>query len=219
MCCPACADFFDPNAVARVTLTEQARRLNWASGRLDLPPLIVMSDERRLPEPLAGPRGAEKRLPPGAAVMVRHSDAHARRDLAQRLAPLCRTRGLLLMISDDLDLALACDADGLHLPERTAASADAIAMRRRWRGLFTCAAHGPRALVRARSIRADAALVSPVFETQSHPGRSGVGLMRFLAWTRTADVPVYALGGITAQNAGRLRGANVVGVAGVGGFS
>ena len=54
--------------------------------------------------------------------MVRHSDARARRDLAQRLAPLCRARGLLLMISDDLDLALACDADGLHLPERVAVS-------------------------------------------------------------------------------------------------
>ena len=178
-----------------------------------------MSDERRLPDPLAGSSHAAMRLPPGAAVMVRHSDARARRDLADRLALLCRARGLLLMISDDLDLALACDADGLHLPERVAASADAIVMRRRWRGLLTCAAHGPRALARAALIGADAAVLSSVFETQSHPGRAGAGLMRFLSWTRSARVPVYALGGLAAHNAGRLRDRNLVGLAGVSGFA
>ena len=202
-----------------MTLTERAIRLNWASGRCDLPALIVMSDERRLPDPLAGSSHGSKRLRPGSAVMVRHSDARARRDLAQRLAPLCRARGLLLMISDDLDLALSCEADGLHLPEGVAASADAIVIRRRWRGLLTCAAHGPRALVRAALIGADAAVLSSVFETQSHPGRAGAGPMRFLSWTRNARVPVYALGGIKAANAGRLRNGNLVGLAGVGGFA
>jgi thiamine-phosphate pyrophosphorylase len=177
-----------------------------------------MSDERRLPDPLAGPSHAAKRLPLGGAVMVRHSDARARCDLARRLAPLCRARGLLLMISDDLDLALACEADGLHLPERVAASADAIVMRRRWRGILTCAAHGPRALARASLLGADAALVSPVFATQSHPGGAPIGPLRFLTWTRAARVPVYALGGIAARNAGRLRARNLIGIAGIGGF-
>jgi thiamine monophosphate synthase len=31
-------------------------------------------------------------------------------------------------------------------------------------------------------------------------------------------LPVYALGGITAANAGRLRDGNLVGIAGIGGF-
>ena len=199
--------------MTRVRLTERALRLNYASGRDDLPALIVMSDERRLPDPSA----AAQRLPPGAAVLVRHNDARARRVLAERMAPLCRARGLLLVISDDPDLAAALDADGLHLPERTAASTEAWRIRQRWRGLLTAAAHGPRALARARLIGADAAIVSPVFETLSHPGQAGIGLLRFLTWARMAHMPVYALGGIAAGNAGRLRAPNLVGIAGIGG--
>jgi thiamine-phosphate pyrophosphorylase len=116
-------------------------------------------------------------------------------------------------------LAEACGADGLHLPERVAATADAIAIRRRWRGILTAAAHSPRAIARACVIGADAALVSPVFATRSHPGQPPVGALRFLTWTRGARVPVYALGGITARNAGRLVERNLVGLAGIGGFS
>jgi thiamine-phosphate pyrophosphorylase len=193
------------------------------SGRWDLPALILMSDERRLPDPLANPGDAAKRLPPGAAVLVRHTDARARSDLAHRLAPVCRAQGLTLIVSDDLALAEACGAEGLHLPERAATSGRAMAIRRRWRGILTVAAHGPRALARASALGADAALVSPVFETQSHPGQPAAGLMRFLTWSRMARLPIYALGGITAANAGRLyqvnRGQiNLVGIAGIDGF-
>jgi len=201
-----------------VTLTERALRLNWTSGRTDLPALILMSDERRLPDPVSDRSDAAQRLPPGSAVLVRHSDPRARADLARRLAPFCRARDLALFVSDDIGLAKACGAEGLHLPERTAASADAIVMRRRWRGILTCAAHGPRALARASLLGADAALVSPVFATQSHPGGAPIGPLRFLTWTRAARVPVYALGGIAARNAGRLRARNLIGIAGIGGF-
>ncbi len=209
----AMSDIF--SGITRVTLTERAIRLNWTSGRRDLPALILISDEKRL----ADPSTAVERLPPGAAILVRHTDAYARRDLAERLAPICRARGLILFVSDDLALAEACGAGGLHLPERTAAAADAIRIRLRWRGILTVAAHGPRAIARAHLIKADAALVSPVFATPSHPGQPGVGPLRFLTWSRDARVPVYGLGGITAANAGRLRDGNVVGLAGIGGFS
>jgi thiamine-phosphate pyrophosphorylase len=188
--------------------------LNWTSGRQDLPALILMSDERRLIDP----SDAARRLPRGAAVLVRHGDARARTDLAQRLAPLCRARDLVLIVSDDISLAEICGADGLHLPERSAAAAEAIAIRRRWRGILTVAAHSPSAIARAKQVGADATLVSSVFASQSHPGRPPVGLMRFLTWTRRARLPVYALGGITAANAGRLRDGNLVGIAGIGGF-
>jgi thiamine-phosphate pyrophosphorylase len=189
-------------------------RLNWTSGRRDLPALILMSDEKRL----ADPSDAARRLPRGAAVLVRHGDARARADLARHLAPLCQACDLVLIVSDDIALAEACGADGLHLPERSAASGEATTIRRRWRGILTVAAHSPSAITRARQIGADAALVSSVFESQSHLGQSAVGLMRFLTWTRRARLPVYALGGITAANAGRLRDGNLVGIAGIGGF-
>ena len=197
-----------------MTLTEHARRLNYASGRRDLPAVILMTDAERLPDP----RAAIKRLPFDAAVLLRHPDPGARRELADRLVPLCRARDLLVIVSDDLALAEACGADGLHLPERSAAAPEALSIRRRWRGLLTCAAHSPRALRRAAVLQADAALLSPVFATASHPGGSAIGALRFLAWAREARCPVYALGGMSAANAGRLSGRAIVGIAGIGGF-
>jgi thiamine-phosphate pyrophosphorylase len=182
------------------------------SGRHDLPALILMSDETRLPDPSAQARA----LPRGSAVLVRHSDDGARRDLGRTMAPICHARGLLLIVSDDIALAEAVGANGLHLPERRAASMDALFLRRRWRGLLTCAAHSFAAVRRARAIDADAALLSPVFATASHPGQAAIGPLRFITMSRAADMPLYALGGITASNAGRLAGSNLVGVAGIG---
>ncbi len=197
-----------------MTLTEHARRLNYASGRRDLPAVILMTDAVRLPDPFA----AVKRLPFDAALLLRHPDPGARRALADRLVPICRARDLLVIVSDDLALAEACGADGLHLPERSAARTEALAIRRIWRGLLTCAAHSPRALRRAAVIQADAVLLSPVFPTQSHPGSNAIGPLRFLAWAREARCPVYALGGMSAANSGRLSGRAIVGIAGIGGL-
>lgn len=173
-----------------------------------------MTDAQRLADPIA----AVKRLPYDAAVLVRHIDAEARRDLVRELAPICQARNLFLIVSDDVALAEAYDADGLHLPERRAAAFEALAIRRRWRGLLSCAAHSPRAMKRAEAIHADAVLLSPVFPTPSHPGVGAIDPLRFLAWIRAARCPVYALGGMNSANAGRLSNRALVGIAGIGGF-
>ena len=84
--------------------------------------------------------------------------------------------------------------------------------------LVTAAAHSPQALVLARRAGADAALLSPVFPTASHPGAPALGLMRFASWCRCSPIAVYALGGITSQNSRRLQGTGAKGIAGIGGF-
>jgi len=182
---------------------------------MDLPSLILMSDQERLPDPIP----LARTLPPGAAVMVRHRHAEQRRAIAEQLVPVCRARALRLIVADDLALARALDAFGLHLPEEQATSAEALDARRHWHRMLTVAAHSPKALRRAAAIGADAALLSPVFATPSHPGARAIGAMRFLAWCRSAPLPVYALGGISATNAGRLAGPAIVGIAGIGGFA
>jgi thiamine-phosphate pyrophosphorylase len=199
-----------------VRLIDQAERLNRESGRIDLPSVILMTDEHRLSDPLP----AATRLPAGAAVMARHSNTAARRALVEKLLPVCRARGLRLIVADDFALARDADAFGLHLPERQAAADGALRLRRRWRGpLLSVAAHSPKSLRRAAVLGADAALLAPVFPTRSHPGAPAIGLMRFLAWCEAAALPVYALGGIDAGNAGRLTGASIVGIAGIGGLA
>ena len=193
------------------TLAELARRLKPSRPHAHLPPLILMTDIVRLPDPLP----AIRRLPPGSAVIVRHPDPLARRTLAAGLLEVCRAAGVRLLIAADPRLAEALGADGVHLPE---ALVRAGRRRRRPGWLVTAAAHSPRALRRAADAGADAALLSPVFATRSHPGAPAIGAVRFTAWARAAPLPVYALGGVTPETAGRLADSGACGFAGIAGL-
>lgn len=176
-----------------------------------LPALILMTDENRLPDPVAAARA----LPKGSAVIVRHTGDDARRALAEALAPVAREHGLRLLIANDPALAEAVSADGLHLSEERAREAEPWRERQpRW--LITAAAHSEQAVAVAAASRADAALLSPVFATVSHPDRPALGAERFLAIARAAAIPLYALGGVTATNAELLAGPNVAGIAAIG---
>jgi thiamine-phosphate pyrophosphorylase len=184
-------------------------------GAHHLPRLILVTDETRLPDPAA----AIRRLPPGAAVILRHYGAPDRPALARRLAALCRRRGVRLLIAGDWRLAAAVGADGVHLPEAMARRGPAAwgwGGPRRPGFFITAAAHSPAALWRAARAGADAALLSPVFATASHPGAAGIGVTRFATWCRRAPLPVYALGGIDRRTARRLAGAGAAGFAFLG---
>ncbi len=206
------------------SLADLRWRLNWPTRRLPalgtggqvFPPLILMTDSLRLPDPLA----AIASMPAGSAVILRHYGAPSRQDLARELAVLCRRQRLSLLIGGDARLACAVGADGLHLPEWLARRGSG--KWRRWRRpgwIVTAAVHSPAFLFRAAGAGADAVLLSPVFATASHPGLKVLGALKFAAWCRLSPLPVYALGGISAANAGRLKDCGNVGLAGIGGFS
>ena len=198
------------------TLAELALSLNLRSrGRSCVPPLILMTDAVRMPEP--APFVAT--LPAGSAVILRHYEIGDREPLARALLRLCRARGLKLLIAADVRLAYAVGADGIHLPEALVRCDPVQARARRGPGWFvTAAAHGPRALRRAWRAGADAALLAPVFATASHPERPAMGPLRFAALCRTSPIPVYALGGVTAETAKRLAQSGAAGLAAIGGF-
>lgn len=152
-------------------------------------------------------------LPAGAALIYRHFGAADRIKVAKALRQATRRRGVLLLISADPRLAAQVKADGVHLPERLARQA-AHLKRRRPAWLVTAAAHGPPGLRKAQG--ADAALLSPVFPTRSASAGPPIGVRRARAWAKAAPMPVFALGGINARNAARLRG--VVGIAAIDTF-
>ena len=180
-----------------------------------LPPLILMTDSRRL----ADPERAVPRLPAGAAVILRHRDPVRRATLAALLIGPCRARGVRLLIAGDARLAAAVGADGLHLPEAMARRGPgAWSMWQRPDWLITAAAHGPAALCRAARAGAHGALLSPVFPTASHPGAAALGPLRFARLVRESPLPVYALGGIDNATARRLILSGAAGFAGIGGL-
>lgn len=162
-----------------------------------------MTDDERLADPVA----AAAQLPKGSFVILRSRDAKKRRALAKALQKI---PGLILLAAEDP--WLADRLHGLHLPEtRARQAAHWRAVRPRW--IITVAAHSARAL---RISHIDAALLSPVFPTKSHPHASHLGAARARLMARESTASVIALGGIDAQNALLLKGFS--GVAAISAF-
>lgn len=191
------------------TLTKAAAHLKRRAGS-SLPAVWLMSDAKRLPDPEAALRS----LPRGSALILRHTAPKTLAHLAWRLAPLCKQRGLHLLIAGDWRLAAAVGAAGLHLGEQAARTGLAPGGRLWARGrIVTISAHGALGLRAGKN--ASAVLLAPVFATKSHPGRPALGAMRTAALVRGSVVPVIALGGITARTVNALRHSGCAGIAGI----
>ncbi|MBA2587057.1 MAG: thiamine phosphate synthase [Alphaproteobacteria bacterium] len=154
-------------------------------------PLVLMTDERK-----ADWAAAARLLPRGSVVVVRGRDTKKRLALAESLHGIAP-----LLISDDPALAARIGATGLHLPEARMRHAA------HWRAAFphwiiTSSAHSLRALMGAHLL--DAVFLSPVFATTSHGNARPLTPVRAAFIAAHAPVPVYALGGVTAQNVALL---------------
>ncbi|MGZ5925973.1 MAG: thiamine phosphate synthase [Rhizomicrobium sp.] len=182
-----------------------AAKLARAAARLNAGLLALMTDDDRLPDPI----GAARALPKGSLVIVRSRNAKRRWALAEALR--AKTSGLILLAADDPELAGILH--GLHLPEtRAREAAHWRALRPHW--IITVAAHSPRGL---QAPHADAALLSPIFATRSHPKARPLTPPRARLIARNALLPVLALGGVTARNAVLLHGFS--GIAAIGALS
>ncbi len=191
------------------------KRQGRALAACRFPIVWVVTDAKRM----ANPEKVVSRLPRGTGVIFRHYDVAKRGSLAQRLARLCRARGLTFLVGGDWRLAARVGADGVHLGEEAARSGLAAGGRLWRRGkasrLLTVSAHGARGLQRGAELRASAALLGPVFRTASHPRRENLGTLRLAAMIRAARLPVLALGGVGKTNIKRLHGVGIAGIAGI----
>ncbi len=154
-------------------------------------PLVLFTDDSGRDWPAAA-----RRLPRGSAIVIRSREAKRRAALLDVMSPL---PGLKLLVADDPELARG--ADGLHLPQ--ARAREAAHWRVRHPGwIITASAHSLRALMTLSHL--DAAFLSPVFATASHPGAPPLSAARAAFIAAASPVPVYALGGVTDRNAGLL---------------
>ncbi len=176
-----------------------------------LPPLILVTDPVRTPDPAA----LAARLPRGSGVIYRAFGAPDAAEVAARLAAICRRRGLILLIGAD---AVRARGVGVHLPQRLAHRAGPL-KRARPGVMVTAAAHGLPALIAARRAGADAALLSAAFPSRSPSAGPPLGPVRFAALVRQGGLPAYALGGVTARTAPRLLRSGAAGLAMVEGLA
>jgi len=195
--------------LARAKLARAAVALNQLA-RSRLPPLVLITDDERLADPLV----AASKLPRGSMVIVRARQSSHRAKLAHSLRQVVRARGLVLLVANDPVLADRTGAHGLHLSEGNMREACAWRARRpRW--LITAAAHTLAACASAKRSGADAAFLSPVFATASHPGIGCLGAVRARMIGGQTAIPIYALGGVNGQTAMRLPCASFVGLAAI----
>ena len=132
-----------------------------------------------------------------------------------RLAAMLRSVTLgkaILIINDRTDVALAVDADGVHLPSN---SLPPCVVKKVGGGrlLVGRSVHSVEEAVVAESEGVDYLMLGTIYGTASHPGRppSEPGLIEAVkARVRTH---VYAIGGINASNAEEVMRAGANGVA------
>ena len=130
---------------------------------------------------------------------------------ARQLLPPLRARGVPLLLNDRVDVALAVEADGVHLGRGDLPVGDA-------RRLL-----GPHALIGATAHSlAELAEVDPgadyvgygaVYATQTRAHSEVCGPGALTAVTAASTLPVVAIGGLSPDNLEPLRSTGIAGVA------
>ena len=122
--------------------------------------------------------------------------------VARMARRVCDEAGVLLFINDRVDLALAAEADGVHLGQTDLPLAEARAIGGD-RLLYGISTHDASQMARAYVERPSYAAYGPVFETVTKTNPDPVqGLEALAHAVRVAgDIPVVAIGGITPRDA------------------
>jgi thiamine-phosphate pyrophosphorylase len=121
---------------------------------------------------------------------------------ARALSALCRRAGVPFIVNDDIDLALACGADGAHLGRD---DGDPGVARKRLPGKLlgvSCYDSLDRARA-AAAAGADYVAFGSVFASPTKPAAVRAPLALF-GEARPLGVPLVAIGGVTLQNAPQL---------------
>lgn len=152
---------------------------------------------------LAKPERVIRALPPGrSAVILRDYQRPDRARWARALADYARGFGVQVYVGADFRLARAINADGVHIPRwhipRSVSGSQVIARRQGLR--LSASVHSMDEARRARMIMADWVVISPVFETGSHPEASALGRWNANDLVRVAQRPAVALGGVNWQS-------------------
>lgn len=135
--------------------------------------------------------------------------ADLRKRQAEALLGVCRAAGAPLIINDDLELALAVDADGLHLGRD---DGDLSAARRALGSgkLLGASCYGElTGALNAAELGADYVAFGSAFPSSTKPGAGRASLSLFRDAKARIGLPVVAIGGITPDNARALVGAGV----------
>jgi thiamine-phosphate pyrophosphorylase len=132
---------------------------------------------------------------------------------ARALAQLCREGGVPLIVNDSVELAAAVHADGVHLGRDDVSVREARILLPQALIGVSCYDDPERARAAARD-GADYVGIGSMFPSSTKPGAVRAPLAAIERARRASGLPVAAIGGITADNAGEVvaAGADMIAV-------
>lgn len=149
------------------------------------------------------------------AVQLREKDLSAAEllPLAQELRELTRRYDARLLLNDHIDLALAVQADGVHLGGHSQPT-EIVRERIGTELLIGISTHSNADIISAAKQGADFVTFGPVYATPSKASFGPPqGLNALSEACRISPLPVFALGGISASRATEVRQTGASGIA------
>jgi thiamine-phosphate pyrophosphorylase len=126
-------------------------------------------------------------------------DDTVRVELAIKLKQLCHAYGALFIINDRVDLALAVDADGVHLGQQDMPMAIARQLLG-YQRLIGRSTTNAQEMQTAIAEGADYIGVGPVYETPTKADKAAAGLEYVRYAAQNSSIPWFAIGGIDTNN-------------------
>ncbi len=173
-------------------------------------------------DPLYGdPLIAVRQALRGGVKLVQYRDKLASRrqvyETALHIREVTRAYDATLIINDDVDIAMAVGADGVHLGQEDFPLLEA----RRLLGtaIIGVSTHDLDEARQAESEGADYIGVGPVFTTSTKTTRLPIGLSTLEGVARHIKIPLYAIGGIGFKDIPDILATGATGIAAISGLS
>jgi thiamine-phosphate pyrophosphorylase len=159
----------------------------------------------------AGLRAAQK-----ATVIQLRAPGMTTADFEKEVRALVPGVSVPVVLSSRCDVALACGAAGVNLPERDISVAEARSLLAN--RLVGKSVHSIESALIAEAENADYVIFGPVWESVSHPGVAPRGISGLEAVARSVGIVVLAIGGVTEDRIELCLAAGADGYAAIGMF-
>ncbi len=138
------------------------------------------------------------------------------KQLAEISASLCNKYNAILLLNTSLGIFTSVSAQGLHLSSQMLSTFSTRPIDDDL--ILSVSCHSEIEIERAKQLKADIILLSPVKETSSHPGVKGMGWQRFSELLAAIETPVFALGGMAEADIDDAKSSGAQGVAAISSF-
>jgi len=139
-------------------------------------------------------------------IQYRNKNAETRQMYEEtvRLREICRDSGSIFLINDRVDIALATEADGVHLGQSDMPCLAARKLLGQER-IIGVTVHNLAEALQAENMGADYLGVSPIFQTATKLDAGKPAGIRLIEDLRArVEIPLIAIGGINHSNAGEV---------------